>query len=141
MIVIEHRLATSEEPDKLFLPCGGIQDADRGNEEDYRIVAMKREIGEELGDQIKLKSFEFLTTVEKAETITLYHSYFITDWEGEIPEYSLEEGEKNAKLLWKPIDEAFLILDSDVARMTVGKALATLREAELADSYATLGKS
>lgn len=140
-VLIEHRLATSEEPDKLFLPCGGIQDQDRNDEDDYRVVAMKREISEELGEQLKVNNYEFLTTVEKAETMALYHSYVIKDWEGDLPEYGLEEGEKNAKLYWKPLDEAFLILDSDVARMTIGKALAVLREAELADSYANLGES
>jgi hypothetical protein len=140
-ILIEHRLATSDEGEILFLPCGGIQEQDRSGKDEYRITAMKREIAEELGGGIDITDFSFLTTVEKAETMALYHSYLITGWAGELPEYGLEEGEKNARLLWKPIDEAFLILNSDVARMTVGKAIAVLREAELSNSYATLGKS
>src|SRR4051794_39132514 len=88
-IVIEHRLETSEEGDKLFLPCGGIQEQDRGKEDDYRVVAMKREVSEELGESLEVTDFSFLTTVEKAETMALYHSYIIRDWNGNIPEYGL----------------------------------------------------
>ncbi len=125
----------------VFLPCGGIEPKDHESDEDYRIAALKREIREELGEGITVAEVSFLTTVEKAETITLFHSYLIREWEGTLPEYGLEKGQKNAKLVWTDMYDAFLTVDSEVARMTVGKAISVLREEETTRSYANLNKS
>lgn len=131
--LLEHRLPESEEPNKIFLPCGGIEVADHGKTEDYRIVAMKREISEELGNGISIRDFTFLTTVEVAETMKMYHSYVIHDWKGELPLESKELGIANATLVWTDMDQAFLTIDSEVARMTVGRAIAALRDGSYRD--------
>ena len=137
-ILIERRLEESEEPNKVFLPCGGVNDQDHEGSDDYRVTAMKREIREELGENIKLLEYEFLTIAESAEPLRMFHGYLIRKWEGELPEFGLEEGKKNAKLMWVPLDEAFLMLDSDVARLVVGKAITVLREEATIRSYASM---
>lgn len=135
-IVIEHRLTESGEYDLLLLPGGGIEEFDRNSEEDYRVTAMKREIREELGEHIKVNKYTFLTTAESSEQLRMFHSYIIHDWEGEIPEYGLEAGVTNAKLKWMDIEDAFLVVHNDVARVIVGKAIAALRNGTISLSEA-----
>jgi 8-oxo-dGTP pyrophosphatase MutT (NUDIX family) len=134
-ILLEHRTEESEEPGKIFIPCGGIEKSDHEQGDEYRVVAMKREIREELGEHITPTEYSFLTTVEKAETMKMFHSYLIRKWEGDLPEYSMEHGKQNAKLVWTDLDDAFLTIDSEVARMTVGKAISILRNGDPEDSY------
>ncbi len=136
-IVVEHRLTESGEFDLLLLPGGGIEEHDRTDaQEDYRVNALKREIKEELGEHIRVNNYTFLTTAESAEMLRMFHCYIVHDWEGDIPEYGLEEGKTNAKLTWMDIEEAFLVIHNDVARTVVGKAIAGLRNGSISLSEA-----
>lgn len=126
-LLVEHRLTDSGKFEEMLLPGGGIEDVDKVEGEDYRVNAMKREIREELGEQISIKDFTFLTTAESGEQRIMFHSYVINDWDGELPEYSIEDGAPNAKLEWLTLEDAFLAFTNDVARTVVGKAIASLR--------------
>lgn len=130
-IVVEQRLTESGKFDLMLLPGGGIEEFDRTEAEDYRVTAMKREIKEELGEHITVKGYTFLTTAESSEQLRMFHCYIVHDWDGEIPEYGLEDGKTNAKLEWMDIEDAFLVVHNDIARTIVGRALAGLRDGSI----------
>ena len=100
-ILIEHR--PGSEGKETFIPNGTIEDKDKGIEEDYRIVAMKREALEEMN--VKVTEFEYLTEYKVEEPRIWFYCYVITGWKGEIPHYTIEEGKKFADLEWINLKE------------------------------------
>jgi 8-oxo-dGTP pyrophosphatase MutT (NUDIX family) len=92
-ILVEHR------PEGIaIIPGGAIEEGDKNKKEDYRIVAMKREVREELG--VNVRRFRYLMDY-KAEKVKIWlYVYLVTDWEGNIPGYSKEDGKRYAKLEW-----------------------------------------
>jgi hypothetical protein len=89
--------------EETFIPNGTIDKCDLDKGGDYRINAIKREIDEEYRNSIKVENFEFLGeyTVEKLKI--RFYGYLITDWVGDIPKYSIENGKLFAKLKWIPL--------------------------------------
>jgi 8-oxo-dGTP pyrophosphatase MutT (NUDIX family) len=90
------------------IPCGHIDlNKDFGN---YICSALLRECQEEfrLGS-FRPAEYTFLKTIDydelkddgKVEKLRL-HYFIITNWEGQIPEFTIEEGEKHARLVWRP---------------------------------------
>ena len=95
-ILIEHRPTTSGT--ETFIPNGTIEDKDKGKNEDYRIEAMKREAHEEMN--VKITEFDYLTELKVKEIGVWFYCYVVTKWEGDIPDYTLEEGKRFADLEW-----------------------------------------
>ena len=101
-------------PNVYFFPSGKIDKKDHDFDEDYRIVALKREVSEELDHAISFTDYHYLGELE-AEPINIhFYVYLITDFQGSMPAYALEEGEKFATLSWiDPADrEKYFIHDT-----------------------------
>jgi 8-oxo-dGTP pyrophosphatase MutT (NUDIX family) len=97
-ILIEHR--PTEEGKEVFIPNGSIEEKDHNQGIDYRIVAMHREIEEEFDGKIKAKEFRKLSEFKVPKVKLHFYTYLITKWEGQFPEYTVEEGEKFSDLEW-----------------------------------------
>ena len=96
-ILIEHRLGKRND---TFIPNGSIEMKDHVAGQDYREVALLREVAEELGDHIELKQHDYLGEVKAEEIKVIFYIYVILQWDGETPAFSMENGEKNADLEW-----------------------------------------
>ena len=82
-ILIEHR--PTESGKETFIPNGTIEEKDKGKKEDYKIVAMKREVYEEM--QVRITEFEYLADCNVEEVKLWFYCYVVTGWEGNIPQY------------------------------------------------------
>ena len=92
-------------PPVNFFPSGKIEEKDHGSNEDYRIVALKREISEELNDAISFTNYNYLGELYANPINVRFYTYLITDFQGEMPSYTLEEGKKFATLFWIDMNE------------------------------------
>jgi 8-oxo-dGTP pyrophosphatase MutT (NUDIX family) len=90
----------------FFFPSGKIDQKDHDVDEDYKIVALKREISEEFREQISCDKFYFLGEIT-AEPIKIhFYVYLVTDFEGIMPKFTVEDGKKFANLVWIKPEEA-----------------------------------
>ena len=90
-----------------YIPNGGVEESDKGQSEDYKIVAMKREAREELND-LEILDYEYLAVYEVSEIKIRFYAYLVTGWDGEVPEYTIEppgSGKKFADLEWIPLSD------------------------------------
>jgi hypothetical protein len=118
-INIEHRPLGNGKED-VFFTNGTIEVKDREVDGDYRLVALKREIDEEFDGKIKIKKFEYLGEA-KAEAINiLFYVYLITSWEGEMPDYTVEEGKKFSRVEWADLGKAEAIFEYESAEEICG---------------------
>ena len=95
-----------EQGESRCIPCGHINlDLDKG---DYIESAFLRESKEEFksGNFVPLK-YHFLKTIDFDETnhkggIDKYklHYFVVTNWDGVVPEYTVEDGKKHSDLNW-----------------------------------------
>ena len=88
-----------------YIPNGSVEESDYGKEEDYKIVAMKREASEELNN-LKITNYEYLAVYEVLEIKIRFYAYLVTGWDGKVPEYTIEppgSGKKFADLEWIPL--------------------------------------
>lgn len=79
----------------IFIPNGGIEEKDKNQKENYKVVSLKREVGEEMG--IELIFFEYLMDCKVEEIKILFYVYLVTKWQGEIPLYTVEPPNSNQK--------------------------------------------
>ncbi len=113
-VLIEHRPTSNEDKDSFF-PNGSVEEKDHENDKDYKEVCLLREVGEEFGGKVKLIDYDFLCE-HKVDSINIvFYTYLITKWEGEIPAYTVEEGEKFADLEWINLSEYKKYLFYDTA--------------------------
>jgi 8-oxo-dGTP pyrophosphatase MutT (NUDIX family) len=83
-----------------FFPSGKIDKNDLNFEEDYKEIALKREIFEEFNNSISFEKSHYLGEVKVDKINIHFYVYLITDFQGSFPKYTIEEGEKFADLFW-----------------------------------------
>jgi 8-oxo-dGTP pyrophosphatase MutT (NUDIX family) len=120
-ILVEHRPAGDAK--ETFIPNGGIDEKDLKLEGGYRINAMRREVNEEFDNKIKLKKFISIGEFAVEEIKINFFGYLVLDWEGIMPEYTVEDGKKFAELEWINIEEHKKFLKFDSALFFVNKTL------------------
>ncbi len=123
-ILIEHR--PKNRGKETFIPNGKIDVADMQDGGDYRLVAMNREMSEEFGDSVAVQKHLFLGEFIVKELKIKFWGYLITDWDGEFPDYTVEEGKRYADLEWIPIEEYKSYLKFPSAIHFVEKAMELL---------------
>lgn len=113
-ILIEHR--PSPYGIETFIPNGSIEEEDHEKGIDYRIAALHREIREEFLGKVNAKTFVKLSEFHVPEMKVLFYTYLITEWDGQIPEYTVEDGRKFADLEWINLDQyrEYLKFDSAI---------------------------
>lgn len=115
-ILIEHR--PSDDGTTTFIPNGTIEEKDKSSDwhDDYVLAALHREVDEELQGQVSVDSLQKLCEYKVEDPPIWFHSYVVTEWTGEVPEYTVENGEKYADLEWVPLNEydQYLALPSAV---------------------------
>ena len=84
----------------MFFPNGSIETKDYQGTADYLITALYREVQEELNIDFSLQNVDYLGELEVDEIKIVFYIYLITKWDGKIPEFIVEAGEKDAKLKW-----------------------------------------
>lgn len=131
-ILVEHRPQKSGF--EIFIPNGNIEEEDLSGEENYRIVAMKREINEEFDNNIQLNQYYSLGSYIARKPNIKFYGYLIVDWVGHIPRYTIEENRRFAKLEWKPIVEYKEYFEIDTAVVFVKRALHALKDKKLLGS-------
>ena len=98
--LIEHRLSPDGLEDDAFYPNGSVEETDKVAETDYCVNALLREIDEEFAGAIKVIDFSYLGIV-KAEAIgVVFYVYFIDDWDGTFPAFTVEDGLPFGELKW-----------------------------------------
>ncbi|WP_135534003.1 NUDIX domain-containing protein [Halostella pelagica] len=104
-ILIEHR--PTDGGTETFIPNGTIEEADKssGSNDNYVLAALQREIDEEFSGQVEVESLDKLCEHKIEEPAIWFHSYVVTEWSGEVPDYTVEDGERYADLEWVPLDE------------------------------------
>lgn len=97
-ILVEYR--DNNGKDNVFFPNGSIETKDYQGTADYLITALYREVQEELNIDFSLQNVDYLGELEVDEIKIVFYIYLITKWDGKIPEFIVEAGEKDAKLKW-----------------------------------------
>lgn len=103
-ILIEHRPTGSGT--ETFIPNGTVEDRDKtsGYHDDYIVAALLREVDEEFQGQVTVTEFDKLCEYKVEDPAIWFHAYVVTEWEGEVPEYTVEDGGRYADLEWVPLD-------------------------------------
>jgi|TARA_Y100000310_G_scaffold216834_1_gene217891 8-oxo-dGTP pyrophosphatase MutT (NUDIX family) len=109
-ILIEDR-PQEEQGESRCIPCGHI-DLNR-DKDNYIESAFLRESQEEFeSGSFKPVKYEFLTSVDFDEPNKQggidklrLHYFVVTEWTGDIPEYTVEDDKKHADLVWFPISK------------------------------------
>lgn len=104
-ILIEHR--PTADGTETFIPNGSVEERDRdSSRHDDRIVAgLLREVDEELQGAVTVEAFHKLCEHRVEDPAIWFHSYVVTDWTGEVPGHTVEDGERYAALEWIPLEE------------------------------------
>lgn len=104
-ILIEHR--PSDSGTTTFIPNGTIEEKDKNSEysDDYVLAALHREVDEEFQSQVTVDSLKKLGEYQVEDPAIWFYSYVVTEWTGEVPEYTVEDGKKYADLEWVPLNE------------------------------------
>ncbi len=108
--------------EEMHIPGGGIEHGDKNIDEKYAQIAMKREIAEELGEQIKVLAYQYAGNTIREETGSRYFAFLVTKWKGEIPSHIKEKGEPDSRLVWICIDDALKLATTNVRKFALSKA-------------------
>ncbi|MCP4373749.1 MAG: NUDIX domain-containing protein [Deltaproteobacteria bacterium] len=87
------------------LPGGGIEETDRRCE-DYASAALQREVKEEL--LVDVITYKHILNFTIAEVKNRFYVFIVTEWNGIIPEYTVEppgSGQRHADLKWVSIHD------------------------------------
>lgn len=125
-ILVEHRPKGNSK--EIFIPNGRIDTKDIVVGNDYKLVAMNREVSEEFSNKVKIKKFLPLGEFKVEEIKILFFGYLITEWTGEHPEYTVEDGEKFADLEWIKIEKYEDSLKFPSAKFFVKEAMKIINE-------------
>lgn len=104
MILIENRPVGNNQYE-IFFTSGSIEDKDYIHNSDYKVVAMLREVSEEFEDRLNIINYIYLDEIKVNEINVVFYIYLITEWEGSVPEFTIEEGEKFSKVEWIKLSE------------------------------------
>jgi 8-oxo-dGTP pyrophosphatase MutT (NUDIX family) len=129
-ILVEERLKNEEEVIGLMIPGGGIEEHDKKEGIDYREHAFFREVSEELGEHVVVDEHFYLGPVIKPETGTPFHVFYVSSWQGDLPEYIIEDGKRDGRLQWMTIREAEEQSDNPVTIYALQKIQAHLEDAQ-----------
>lgn len=112
-VLIENR-SVDDNTYEVFFTSGSIEEKDYLGDSDYKINAMLREVDEEFNHKVKIRKYEYLEELKVEEINVIFYIYLITDWEGKIPNFTIENSKKDADLQWINLDEKeqYLIYDS-----------------------------
>ncbi|MBI2578186.1 MAG: NUDIX domain-containing protein [Candidatus Aenigmarchaeota archaeon] len=91
---------------EIMIPSGIIEKSDAKNG-DYRIAALKREIREEMN--VDAEEFVYLGKCRLRTRPLVMHVFLIKKWKGEIPSHTVENGKKDSRLVWFPLDERYFV--------------------------------
>ncbi len=105
-ILIEHRPTDKTGIKDTFFTNGSIEEKDHLDGEDYKKVALFREVEEEFDSNIEILQYSYYGELKVLEINVVFYIYCITEWKGEMPKYTIEEGKKFADLQWISILEA-----------------------------------
>lgn len=104
-ILTEERKNTEGEYERFF-PSGSVEEFDVHGEKDYRVNTMFREIGEEFQHTVGIQKYRYLFSEKVQEINVIFYIYLIEKWDGNVPEYTVEEGEIHARLEWIDLNRA-----------------------------------
>jgi 8-oxo-dGTP pyrophosphatase MutT (NUDIX family) len=113
-ILIENRL--EKNPPETFIPNGKIEEKDKNGHQDYQITALKREIKEELGDDVNPENIIKLGEFKVEVIQVIFFIYLINKWSGELNETNYENGKKIAQFEWITTKEAMKRFDFPVLK-------------------------
>lgn len=96
-ILIEHRPGKEKD---IFFPNGSIEIKDHIEGKDYKEVCLIREVEEEFDGNIQLSKYEYLCETKADSIKIVFYTFLITEWKGDMPNFTVEDGEKFADLEW-----------------------------------------
>ena len=118
-ILVEHR--PKDGGTETFIPNGKIEDFDFADGTDYRVAAMRREVAEEFDNHVEVVGYAPLG-VFRAEAVKItFYGFLVTEWRGQIPAYTVEEGRKFAELEWIDMHDYARYLTFDTTTFFVEK--------------------
>lgn len=98
-VLVENR------PDgRVFLPGGTVEKKDFNKPGSYLMNALYREVNEEFSGRVRIKRCGYYATRKSKNEKINFHAFAITDWEGRMPEYTIEDGKRFSKLEWVELD-------------------------------------
>lgn len=100
----------NEESNDVFIPNGSIENSDKLDDgSDYRIVALHREISEEFENKLLVRNSDvnFIDTFYVDDIMVVFHLYLITDWVGDVPNYSVDDDISKVPLIWVSLLDAY----------------------------------
>ncbi len=130
-LLIEHRPPENGGTEKeTFIPNGSIETKDHIDRQDYRLVALEREINEEFFKSVTVSKAHHVGDVSVEAINVHFYVYLILDWKGKLPTYTMEEGEKYADLEWIDINKSkqYFKYDSAVQMSNMIKKYAESRK-------------
>ncbi|MEG0672097.1 hypothetical protein [Clostridium sp.] len=114
MVLVEERPISGKNYE-VFFTSGSIEDKDYSDSCDYKVRAMFREVSEEFEGKVKIINYKYLDDLKVEEINVIFYIYLITEWEGQIPEFTIENGEKFSRLQWINLNEKEQYLEFDSA--------------------------
>lgn len=114
-INIEYRPSENGK-EEIFFTNGSIEDKDHGSEEDYRVIALKREVNEEFDGKVEISEYNYLGEIKVNAINVIFYVYVINSWKGELPDYTIEDGEKFSRVEWVDLDKVDNVFEYDSAR-------------------------
>lgn len=114
-INIEYRPSENGK-EEIFFTNGSIEDKDHDKEEDYGVIALKREVNEEFDGKVEFSEYNYLGEVKVKAINVIFYVYVINSWKGELPDYTIEEGEKFSRVEWVDLDKVDDVFEYDSAR-------------------------
>ncbi|MDD5177859.1 MAG: hypothetical protein PHT54_01080 [Candidatus Nanoarchaeia archaeon] len=123
-ILIEHR--PNRDSEEIFIPNGRIDSKDTKNCRDYSYEAMRREISEEFSNKVIIKKYASLGQFIVENLKIRFYGFLITEWLGDLPDYTIENGKRFARLEWIQIHEYKERLKLPSAIFFIEQAIKTL---------------
>jgi len=114
-LLIEHRPGENGK-EETFFTNGSIETKDHQSTEDYRIIALNREVTEEMAGKVAITEFHYLGELKVDVIGVLFYIYLITDWQGDMPDHAIEEGQRFSRLQWVELEKADDYFEYDSAK-------------------------
>lgn len=106
-VALESRRSSGDAFDDTFFPNGSVERRDPGRTRmDYLRAALLREIEEEFVGAVTPTEIDFLAEVPVPEIAVHFTAFLISQWVGELPSVTVEEGRPFGKIRWVPLAQA-----------------------------------
>ncbi len=106
-VLIECRPDNQGKFTDLFYPSGSIEVTDHKDEQsDYRETALRREVGEEFRNGVKIEHLQYLGICRIPEVGLVFYVYWVASWSGDPGKHKYEDHEPFGELRWMSINEA-----------------------------------